>query len=200
MSPIQLFLTVVTFLILLIILSGFPLSLRRLRRPAYLPICQPPRPETYPSQVGSPVGSFLLVLSQSVQAFPFGRRYLFSSFLTGYFRPSFSGHSFSHQFGSSLTAFFAALSFSLLSRLGRLFYRPASVARYAVKQPSHCGLVAFSACTGWVTASVVQVLISPTGRFLAAFHASRSPSLTIPIAAFLAAICTGSLTARFPAS
>ena len=87
MSPIKLFLTVVTFLILLIILSGFPLSLRRPRRPAYLPICQPPRPETYPSQVGSPVGSFLLVPSQSVQAFPFGRRYLFSSFLTGYFRP-----------------------------------------------------------------------------------------------------------------
>ena len=123
-----------------------------------------------------------------------------SSFLTGYFRPFFSGHSFSHQFCSYLTAFFAALSFSILSRLGRLFYRPALVARYAVKQPSHRGLVAFYAYTGWVTTSVVQVLFFPTGRFLAALHASRSPSLTVPIAAFGAAICTGSLTARFPAS
>ena len=101
-----------------------------------------------------------------------------SSFLTGSFRPFFSGHSFSHQFCSYLTTLFAALSFSILSRLGRLFYRPASVARYAVKQPSHRGLVAFYAYayTGWVTTSVVQVLFFSTARFLAALHASRSPS------------------------
>ena len=38
-----------------------PLSLphiRRPMRPAYVSICQPPRPGTSPSQVGSPVGSF----------------------------------------------------------------------------------------------------------------------------------------------
>ena len=142
-----------TFFILLIILSALPLSLRSPRRPAYLSICQPPRPETYPSQVGSPVGSFLLVPSWSVQL---SSSAVASSFLTGYYGPSFSGHSFSHQFCSSLTAFFAALSFSLLSRLDRLFYRPALVARYAVRKPSHRGLVAFSACAGWVTASVVR--------------------------------------------
>ena len=48
----------------------------------------------------------------------------------------FSGRSFSHLFLLLLTAFLAALS-SRLSRLGRLFYRPASVAHYAVKKPSH---------------------------------------------------------------
>ena len=47
------------------------------------------------------------------------------AFLLGYFGPSFSGHSFSHRFNSSLTALLTAFSFSILSRLDRLFYRPA---------------------------------------------------------------------------
>ena len=45
--------------------------------------------------------------------------------LSGCCGPSFSGHSFSHRFSSSLTALLTALSFSLLARLDRLFYHPA---------------------------------------------------------------------------
>ena len=123
-------------------------------RPAYLSICQPPRPGTPPWQVDSTVGRFLLTRHWDVDtlrsciAFPFGLSLpsycpprLFFSFLAVR-QPFFSGRSISHLFLLLLTAFLAALSFSSLSRLGRLFSRPASVARCAVKKPSHRCLVA----------------------------------------------------------
>ena len=85
----------------------------------------------------------------------FNYSYLSNNFLlSGCCGPSFSGHSFSHRFSSSLTALLTTLSFSLLSRLDRLFYRRLSLARYTVRRPSsRRGLVTLSTCAGWVFSS-----------------------------------------------
>ena len=128
----------------------------------------------------------------------FNYSYLSNNFLlSGCCGPSFSGHSFSHRFSSSLTALLTTLSFSLLSRLDRLFYRPTSLARYAVRPPSPRGLVTLSASAGWGSFDLrsFRVLPSPARPYLASFPMPHSRPLAISVTTFRAAVCAASCAA-----
>ena len=174
-------------------------------------ICIPPRPGTSPGQVGSTVGRFLLTLRWGVSFFaltsfvrglpffPWGcSRYLTAllcqSFLacsllvsdllpfSWEFVALLSAHSFSHFFVLLLTAFLTALSFSVLSRLGRLFCRPAcfySLRGQAVVSPAFLPPCLWRLHDGWVTASFPRPSCSRQVAPLAALCVGRLPGRSL---------------------